>query len=336
MNTDRTDRTDLGTEAAHWLLRLEEHEDGDRERFLGWITQSPRHVEVFLETFETYRLLGTMDPARALDVEEMLRNVHEDVIRLPLSGGGGARKLAGRATPRRAAIAAAAVLVLAGCAWLWMHAAGSGVYETAVGEQRICKLEDGSFVYLNTDSRIRVSFSDTQRTVRLERGEALFSVGRGAARPFVVSTPDASIRVLGTQFNVRRRAGGTDVAVLEGSVQITSRSADATAAMPPLRSGEEARVDESRVSRKASASPQSVLAWRSRRLAFTEAPLEDVAAEFNRYNEKKIRIEGGIGASRRLTGIFDADRPSALVMYAMKDESLLVEPKEDEWIIKAR
>lgn len=339
MDTERTGADALGIEAGEWLLRLQEDEQAHREGFLDWITRSPRHLAMFLETFEAYRLLGTMDPSRAVSVERLVRNLDTDVIRMRADSVAAATRPSWSFRKGRAVSAAAAITALIVGALLWVQHSGSNGYTTAVGEQRICKLADGSFVYLNTDSRITVKFSDSERTVQLERGEALFSVERDSSRPFVVSTPDARIRVLGTQFNVRRRDNQTDVAVLDGLVQVTplsdNVSSEATVA-EPLRPGEEAYVGTSTVARKANANVQSVVAWRARRLAFTEASLAEVAGEFNRYNEKKVRIDGSVPASKRLTGIFDADRPSALVMYAMKDESLVVEPKEGEWIIKAR
>src|SRR6185312_4127329 len=71
---------------------------------------------------------------------------------------------------------AAAVLVaaLAGGGYWWIET--TGAYATGIGEQRTAKLADGSFIYLNTDSKVEVDFSDKARDVRLLRGEALFVV----------------------------------------------------------------------------------------------------------------------------------------------------------------
>jgi len=66
-----------------------------------------------------------------------------------------------------------------------------------------------------------VDFSQAARNVHLIRGEALFVVERDSARPFTVTAGDTTVRALGTQFNVRRRAEGADVAVVEGAVQVT-------------------------------------------------------------------------------------------------------------------
>ncbi|MEJ1960797.1 MAG: FecR domain-containing protein [Gammaproteobacteria bacterium] len=95
-------------------------------------------------------------------------------------------------------------------------------YSTAVGEQRVIELQDGSTVRLNTQSRIAVRLSEHTRDIRLISGEAIFKVHHDTARPFRVHTLGAFIQAVGTEFNVYRRADRTKVAVLEGRVQISS------------------------------------------------------------------------------------------------------------------
>lgn len=65
-------------------------------------------------------------------------------------------------------------------------------------------LSDGSQVVLNAGSKLKfpVNFiKDENRTVFLN-GEAYFEVAKDAKHPFIVSTEDMDIEVLGTQFNV--------------------------------------------------------------------------------------------------------------------------------------
>ncbi len=361
----------IGLEAARWLMRLQDSEfdpqdaqDGARSRdarFLQWLATSPRHVQIFLETFQTSRLMDELDPRHSIRIQELLEGRGADVIAFhgaapaaappdasdigiaePRSRFGGGRALG---------LSAAALFVLAAGAWLaWRP--GVAQYSTTIGEQRTCKLEDGSFVYLNTDSRVEVSFSERERRVRLVAGEALFVIERDSRRPFVVDAGDAAINVLGTRFNVRRRDTLTDIAVVEGVVQVIpahaatggkgarlpDHPADATASSEGLQllAGQEARISGGKVARRASANVENALAWRARRLVFTESPLPEVVMEFNRYNRRQMRVEGDIARAKKLTGIFDADRPNALIMYAMNDEALVVEPDGDNWVIRAR
>ena len=80
------------------------------------------------------------------------------------------------------------------------------IYNTLVvplkGEYNIT-LCDGTQVWLNSSSSLRypVIFSDSVREVHLE-GEAFFIVTENKEKPFIVTTKDYSIKVLGTAFNV--------------------------------------------------------------------------------------------------------------------------------------
>jgi transmembrane sensor len=234
-----------------------------------------------------------------------------------------------RRLPLWGAVAAVLVCVIGGGSWWWLTEANA--YVTKVGEQRSTKLADGSFIYLNTDSKVEVNFSDKARSVRLVRGEAMFVVEHDSSRPFTVTAGETSVRALGTQFNVRRRSNGADVAVVEGTVQVTALDEP-----QQLAAGEETQVVKGRIAPKASRPVAEAVAWRQRRLVFHDAKLADVADEFNRYNRTKIRIEGDAARDIQLSGIFDADRPQALMLYAAKNAEFSVEPEGNDWVIRGR
>jgi transmembrane sensor len=98
------------------------------------------------------------------------------------------------------------------------------LYATAIGEQCSIALADGSTIELGARSRVRVHFTDKERDVEFLAGEALFGVAKDPARPFVVTTNNARVRAVGTQFDVHKRTSGTTVTVLEGHVVVYSPS----------------------------------------------------------------------------------------------------------------
>src|SRR3546814_19688281 len=49
---------------------------------------------------------------------------------------------------------------------------------------------------------------------------AWFQVAKDRARPFVVEVGDVRVRAVGTAFGVKRTAGGVDVQVTEGVVEV--------------------------------------------------------------------------------------------------------------------
>jgi transmembrane sensor len=69
---------------------------------------------------------------------------------------------------------------------------------------------------------LRVEFSNNERRVELLEGQALFQVAKDKSRPFIVASGEATVRAVGTQFDVYRKDSGTTVTVLEGRVAVYS------------------------------------------------------------------------------------------------------------------
>lgn len=198
-------------------------------------------------------------------------------------------------------------------------------YSTRLGEQRSVVLEDGSIVSLNTSSVIEVAFGERQRLIRLKRGEALFQVAHDAARPFDVVAGSVTIRAVGTQFNVDRRADHTTVTVVEGKVQV---SAAAQSGSPESAAGgnvphleELAAAQRLIVTGTLLSAPEPVrnvppvTAWTQRKLMFENRPIQEVAEEFNRYNREHILIGSPALKAQRVTGVFQANDPASFLAF---------------------
>jgi len=260
-----------------------------------------------------------------------------------------------------AAIAVVTVGVLGWIAFdLWLNPSH---IRTAIGEQRSVTLADGSLVDVNTRSEIRIDLNGLERRVRLLHGEARFKVAKDPARPFVVITPQATVRALGTVFNVQSQSERTAVAVLEGSVEVqqtvqpSAVSSTNIRAVAPhayrsgarhpistpdsgtdrleLKAGQEAAVTSlGEIIPDAGPPIERVAAWPQRRLVFHAEPLTDVVVEFNRYHDRPIRIEDSSLAALRISGSFDSGDPHSLIQYLEQFEDVRVE--EDASAIRLR
>lgn len=91
------------------------------------------------------------------------------------------------------------------------------------GSKTTVELPDSSKVILNSGSSLYYAdnFGDSTRTVYLN-GEAYFDVTRDKNKPFYVKTNDATIKVLGTQFNVKAypKDDIMETTLVSGSVEI--------------------------------------------------------------------------------------------------------------------
>jgi transmembrane sensor len=342
-------------EASGWVETMRRASPGDEMRFVAWLKESPRNVRDFLLMLSLDQALETLDAERLRSIEALIAKVDARVR--PLMPRAAAASPAGtpgavpagsaagaRPRPLRRAALAAGVLVAAAGVLLWYAHPGFREFETATGEQRTFELEDGSVVSLNTHSRIAVRLGPHTREVRLLRGEALFHVAHDPGRPFLVSTDDAVVQAVGTQFDVYRRDDGTVVAVLEGRVDVTAaapapassgsaaqpvagrRAAARSSAARSLGASQEAQVShEGSVSIREVNNVSDTVAWRERRLIFRDQTLGQIVSEFNRYRAHPIRLEGSAVSERVYTGVFDADDAESLLQVLAQDPALEVE-----------
>jgi transmembrane sensor len=243
-------------EASDWFVdfRVGDVDAEARERFDQWLRRSPAHIRAYWEIARTYVTLPAPSPDK-VNVAELIAYAHSDGNVVPFNtvtradepramaiGASRSAPPANRAgwprPARRRFLAAAAfafALALAG-ALLW-QVKRYPTYSTDIGERRSLTLADGSTVDLNARSGIRIEFSSTERRVELLNGQALFQVAKDNQRPFTVASGEATVRAVGTQFDVYRKASGTTVTVLEGRVAVYSsahvESASGSAEGPP-------------------------------------------------------------------------------------------------------
>lgn len=182
-------------------------------------------------------------------------------------------------------------------------------YAAEAASDRTITLADSSVVHLNRGAAIQVDWSDRERRVTLERGEAAFDVVHDPAHPFIVAAGAEEIRDVGTEFNVLKTDQALVITVREGEVEVT------TPAAAPLRvaRGFQARIDgTTHEAVRARVDADAAFAWREGRLIYHDAPLSTVIADLNRYSDRPIRIADPTAAELRFTGVLVIDEPAAM------------------------
>jgi transmembrane sensor len=161
------------------------------------------------------------------------------------------------------------------------------------------------------------------------------------------------VQAVGTQFNVRRLDGNTQVAVIEGRVKVArdeAALADVSEMGEPndhgkgqhhafigfLAAGEQTTVTANKSTINTTADITEAVAWRERRLVFHNERLATVVAEINRYGTRHFRIEGELAQETRLTATFSVDQPESLIAFLQQYSELSVESRDDSIVIQAR
>lgn len=181
---------------------------------------------------------------------------------------------------RRAAIAAAAVIVLLGLWWLIGFSNTVIVYaDTAVKEIR---LQDGSEVFLRKGSTLKYQRSFA-REVSLN-GEAFFEVKRDTTKRFRINAGKAIVEVLGTSFSIKTGNDKVELTVKTGLVKFM-----AAGQVHLVPAGDKALLEGNIVSQQHNSDP-NFNAWQSRQLVFNNTLLPQVARTLGDYYNVNITI----------------------------------------------
>jgi transmembrane sensor len=337
-------------EAAEWFVTMR-NGDGDaaqRARFAQWLLTSPEHVRTYLELTPIWAEAASVNP-KHLDAKTLIARARLDAnvvdLHRPADAQGPAEAPAIAApSPRRAHRFARRYWLAASLATVAVAGIVSSmisrptIYTTGIGEQRSVGLSDGSRIELNSQSRLQVRFSKSERAIDLLEGQGLFDVASDPRRPFIVRSDDTLVRAVGTQFDVYRKNTGTVVTVIEGRVEIgaSSAAAAAPALSTQLGAGEQATIATHRIVRAEKPNVEAATAWTQRRLVFDAATLETVAAEFNRYNFKRLVVRDTDLNTFRISGVFSASDPASLVQFLKEQPEITLEQSDTEVIIAAK
>ena len=139
-------------------------------------------------------------------------------------------------------------------------------------------LSDGTKVWLNAASSIRypVCFSGKDRRVVAIVGEAYLEVAKDAAHPFIVTTPQSNITVLGTSFNVKAYPDepADKTSLVEGLVKVGDVL---------LKPGAQAVVQCGRGITVRTANLEEALAWKNGLFVFQSECLESITRKLYRW-----------------------------------------------------
>ena len=292
MIAERQEDRQAEREAADWYARLSRTpvETEDLEAFYAW-RRDPRNDAAYKRMEDIGRAVRELrgDP----DMAAAARAARDR----------GATKRRRESRRKVVAFSIGGLMTAAACvAGVTILLRAPRTFDTDVGQMTVVRLEDGSRLSLNTDSRVRVRFTKGERHVELVRGQAFFEVAHDTTRPFLVSSGSTEVRAVGTQFDVR--ADGSNlvrVVLAEGRVAVRDDDRKWT-----LEPGQGIALGaDPRSAHPTSVDVTALTSWREGRLIFEDVPLRDAVAEINRYSKTKLVLGAGVPASRRVSGRFE-------------------------------
>lgn len=200
------------------------------------------------------------------------------------------------------------------------------------GEYKL-KLNDGTEVWLNSESEIIFPsfFADDTRRVEV-KGEVYFDVAKDT-RPFIVNINGINIEVLGTKFNVYSYPDeNTQITLSEGSISLTGNLiVDKTI----LKPGNQFRVNhETGETSILAVDPNFSTAWRHSLIYFENETIAEVARKLSRWYSVDIVVEDEKIKTRQIYGVIKKYEDISQVINMLKNiDSIDFKFKGDKLLI---
>ena len=163
-------------------------------------------------------------------------------------------------------------------------------------------LADGSKVFLDRETQVRVAYIQEERRLWLDKGQAYFKVKSNPYRPFYVHADSRLIKVVGTEFEVSRYQNNQiNVAVHEGIVEVkTTEKAPSAYLYAGSQAVSQSAGDTLAIS---NVNIDSVGSWRFGQLHFFERPLNEVITKLKPYLDINIQISSPEIAKMKVSGV---------------------------------
>jgi transmembrane sensor len=305
---------EIRAEAAAWLARLhaEDRDSADEAAFRAWLAASPVHAAAFEAVDRVGSDVGGLNDFR------FARQTME--------------RPALHTASRRALLAGAGLLAVAGGSALFWRSASATVYETEVGEQKHVALDDGSQLFLDAQTRISVSFSQTARTVDMQYGRANFRVVPDPGRPFIVEAAEHRIVATRCNFDVRCEDGKVQVVLIHGEADVKQSSAPDGQGQR-LKAGERL-VASNDIEKRDKPDLTHVLAWQTGYEIFDKEDLAQAVGEMNRYSTAKLAVDPSV-AGLKVSGVYRVGDNSAFARALAKLLPLSVQQTGDTLMLTA-
>lgn len=356
---DRQIRALIAEQAAEWFVENDAStlDAAQSAALVDWLRTSPLHVEEFLRVAGIARDLDSAGAGLG-SLEDLIARAQAADDR-PVQGYWSRTRAAVQnlTLQWQTALVTTAVIGVVSLGVLWFSKLGpladrwapSAItpvhFATHHGEQQTQRLPDNSVLHINTDTAIAVRYSNTERLVVLESGEADFEVAHESDRAFRVVAGPAQAIAHGTQFDVRLKGEAAVVTVIEGRVGVapsgisqgTGLDHEQLPGLVELQANQEISIsnDDWAVA-PTTVDAQRATAWLHHQIAFDHEPLAHVAAEYNRYAKKPIEIATPELGKLEISGTFSTDESEEFLAFLRSLEGVRIDVTATRILVSQR
>jgi len=209
---------------------------------------------------------------------------------------------------------------------------------TPTGGNYQVTLRDGTKVWLNANSSLTypASFAGQSHRKVILKGEAYFEVAPDKAHPFVVSTDDQDVQVLGTHFNVSAfpDVKETRTTLVEGLVEVRPKNGT-TVAATKIYPNEQFVLGQGRQYKQV-VEVDKFIDWKDGYFLFRDDSIKEVMRKVANWYALEVSYTGDT-SKERFNGMISKDKPlsevlkmleqTGTVQFKIQDQSLHIRMK---------
>lgn len=190
-------------------------------------------------------------------------------------------------------------------------------YTTKIGEQSVFYLQDKTKVVLNTNSQLRVTYTDKQRLFELTKGELHVTVAHNTQQPLSVYAGGKIIQAVGTAFNVQLQDAQLELIVTDGKVLVADQSEQSSSPLTLINvrlpssslavsKGEKIELNAKRpqIMTLPASDIEVDLSWQQGELIFRGETLETALKEVSRYTPYQFKLADNQLKKVQIAGLF--------------------------------
>lgn len=210
------------------------------------------------------------------------------------------------------------------------------IYNTLIvprGGEYFLTLSDGTKVWLNADTKMKypVTFGKHSREVTI-KGEAYFVVAKVEKCPFIVKTDLGSVKVLGTEFNIRNYTNNDKLTatLVKGKIAYTLPRGEEII----LKPNQQLIAEKGKPTEVHEIDTRFCTGWKDGLFQFREERLEDIMEQLSRWYDigvfytcepvKNLHFSGDLSRFKSISTFIEMFEKSSDLKFTLHGKTLII------------
>ncbi len=191
-------------------------------------------------------------------------------------------------------------------------------FSAAPGSVATLSLQDGSKIWLNSRSSIRIDESDPQNIRAMLSGEGYFEIIHNEKRNFVVDLGKIQVRDLGTRFNIKAYPDDKEIVTTleEGAIDISINGGAQKFQLGPQEFM--AYNQNTNLYRKGKIDPELSIGWKDGKFVFLNLTLGEICRELEKWYDVKIILKARVHEDEKYTSVIKRSTTILHVLEMLK------------------